>query len=132
MGHARSVEEGISTYIFGRGLERELFAGSQPSSTSDCIKTIHDFVRGFEPERCALWQWERAVLDGFKLLREFKRYRRGYIVADLERHTLEFREGTDKPGGFGWTGWAANRRVPSIANTRAKLLQPNKLYPRRN
>lgn len=63
---------------------------------------IQDFVRGFEPERCALWQWENAVLDGFRVFREFKQHRRGYVIADLEAHTLEFRAGNDTLGGFGW------------------------------
>lgn len=95
------IEEGISTFIFGRGLERKLFDGLTRLDF-DLLKVIQDFVRGFEPERCALWQWENAVIDGFKVFREFKRHRRGYVIADLEAHTLEFREGRDAPGGFGW------------------------------
>lgn len=97
------IEEGISTFIFGRGLERELFEGLTRLDF-DLLKVIQEFVRGFEPERCALWQWECAILDGFKLFREFKKHRHGYIVADLENHTLEFRPGGDSLGGFGWTG----------------------------
>jgi NTP pyrophosphatase (non-canonical NTP hydrolase) len=95
------IEEGISTFIFGRGLERKLFDGLTRLDF-DLLKMLQDFVRGFEPERCALWQWEKAVIDGFRIFRELKKHRRGYVIADLEAHTLDFREGFDTSGGFGW------------------------------
>lgn len=84
------IEEGIATFIFGRALERNLFEGLDRLDF-DLLKLAHGFVRGFEAERCAYWQWERAILDGFKLFRELKKYRRGYVRADLEAHTLKFR-----------------------------------------
>jgi len=37
-----------------------------------------------------LWQWERAILDGFKVFRALKKYRKGFIVTDIEEHTIEF------------------------------------------
>ena len=84
------IEEGISTFIFGRALERNLFEGLD-SLDFDLLKLVQEFARGFEVERCALWQWERAILDGFKVFRELKLHRRGYVTADLESHTIEFR-----------------------------------------
>jgi len=53
-------------------------------------------VRGFEVERCALWQWEKAILDGFRVFREVKKRRRGHVAADLDAHTIAFREGEDE------------------------------------
>ena len=84
------IEEGIATFIFGRALDRNLFEGLNHLDF-DLLKMVQGFVRGFESERCALWQWERAILDGYKVFRELKKHRRGFIVADLEAHTLEFR-----------------------------------------
>ena len=84
------IEEGIATFIFGRALERHFFEGLE-SLDFDLLKLVRGFVRGFESERCALWQWERAILDGFRIFRELKKYRKGCLVADLEAHTLEFR-----------------------------------------
>jgi NTP pyrophosphatase (non-canonical NTP hydrolase) len=83
------IEEGIATFVFGRALERGLFAGLTHLDYG-LLKLVQDFARGFEPERCALWQWERAILDGFSVFREFKRYRRGFIKANLVEHTLSF------------------------------------------
>jgi NTP pyrophosphatase (non-canonical NTP hydrolase) len=87
------IEEGIATFIFGRALERNLFEGLQ-SLDFDLLKLVQGFVRGFESERCALWQWERAILDGYRMFRELKKHRRGCLVADLDAHTLEFRPAT--------------------------------------
>ncbi len=91
------VEEGISTLVFGRALERGLFRGLE-SLDYDLLKLIQELVRGFEAERFSAWQWERAILDGFRIFREIVKpeNRRGWIVADLDKHTLEFQPGSDE------------------------------------
>ena len=92
------IEEGVATFIFGRALEQNLFEDLEHLDF-DLLKLVRGFVRGFEVERCALWQWERAILDGFKVYREFKKNRCGYVVADLVAHTIEFRAaGRDEDG----------------------------------
>jgi hypothetical protein len=88
------IEEGIATFIFGRALERGLFAGLEHLDY-DLLKLVSDFVRGFEAEACSLWQWERAILDGFEVFRALKEHRRGYVTADLDAHTLRFEPGAD-------------------------------------
>ena len=89
------TEEGIATFVFGRALERDLFADLEHLDY-DLLKLVSDLVRGFEPEGCMLWQWERAILDGFRVFRDLKRHRRGYVKADLDAHTLVFEPGLDK------------------------------------
>jgi hypothetical protein len=86
------IEEGVATFVFGRGLERDLMVGLDHVDY-DLLKAIQQFVSGYEVERCALWQWERAILDAFKVFRELKSVRRGYIVADLDNHTIQFTPG---------------------------------------
>ncbi|WP_437486760.1 nucleoside triphosphate pyrophosphohydrolase family protein [Sorangium sp. So ce1014] len=90
------IEEGIATFVFGRALERKLFEGLR-SLDYDLLKLVQDLVRGFEAERCAAWQWERAFLDGFKVFREIIRpeNRGGWVIADLDKHTLDFTPGQD-------------------------------------
>lgn len=85
------IEEGIATFIFGRAVERRLFEGLDHLDY-DLLKLVQGFVRGFEPERCAPWQWEQAILDGFRMFRALKQHRRGRIKADLEAHTLKFEQ----------------------------------------
>ncbi|MFO0591856.1 MAG: hypothetical protein U0441_30190 [Polyangiaceae bacterium] len=62
------VEEGISTFVFGRAIKRGLFEGLTHLDY-DLLKLVQDLAQGFEAERFAAWQWERAILDGFKVFR---------------------------------------------------------------
>jgi NTP pyrophosphatase (non-canonical NTP hydrolase) len=84
------IEEGVSSFVFSRALERSLFS-SLDHVDYDLLKAIQEMIRGYEVERCALWQWEKAILDGFKVFRELKVHRKGLVDADLEAHTLGFR-----------------------------------------
>ena len=96
---ARAIltEEGIATFVFGRALERKLFAGLK-NLDYDLLKLVQDLVRGFEAERFAAWQWERAILDGFEVFREMIRIenRGGWVVADLDTHAIKFEAGDDE------------------------------------
>lgn len=85
---AAIIEEGVATYIFGQALERHLFDGLERLDF-DLLKLAQGFVKGFEAERCAFWQWERAILDGFRVFRALKLARRAVVKADLDAHTLE-------------------------------------------
>jgi len=89
------IEEGIATFIFSRALERRLFEGLDHLDF-DLLKLVQVFVRGFEPERCAPWQWEQAILDGFRIFRELKQHRRGRVRADLIAHTMTFEPLTEE------------------------------------
>ncbi|MGY3326277.1 nucleoside triphosphate pyrophosphohydrolase family protein [Pseudomonas sp. TE3911] len=88
------IEEGVATFIFGRGLECDLFE-KVDHVDYDLLKSIQDFVRGYEVAWCALWQWEKAIMDGFSIFRELVDKRKGYVMADFENHTISFREGND-------------------------------------
>ena len=86
------IEEGVSTFVFGRGLQLNLYEGLDQVDYN-LLKSIRDFVRGYEVERCGLWQWEKAILSAFRVFRQLKQHRRGTIIADLINHTLDFRQG---------------------------------------
>lgn len=88
------IEEGVATFIFGRGLGCSLFEGIDRVDY-DLLKSIQDFVKGYEVDWCALWQWEKAILDGFSIFRQLVGKRKGYVIADFENHTISFREGSD-------------------------------------
>jgi NTP pyrophosphatase (non-canonical NTP hydrolase) len=84
------IEEGVATFVFGRGLARKLFRGIERVDF-DTLKAVAELIRGYEVERCALWQWEKAILQGFRIFRSLKKARSGIVTADLEAHTLDFR-----------------------------------------
>ncbi len=86
------IEEGISTWIFNRAQnDLKLFKGVNSVDYS-LLKIIHDFTVGYEVENCYLWQWEKSILEGFRVFRELKKHRGGTVIANLETHTLKYRK----------------------------------------
>lgn len=85
------IEEGISTLIFHRAHRLNYFE-SIKSLDYSLLKLIPEFVRGYEVEKCPLWQWEKAILDGFAVFRQLRKHRSGTVVADLNRRSLTFEE----------------------------------------
>lgn len=86
---ANIIEEGISTWIFNHGLRHGAFA-HVTSLDYGLLKAVHELVKGFEVERRPLWQWERAILEGFRVFRQLTEHRNGLVTIDLERRTIEF------------------------------------------
>jgi NTP pyrophosphatase (non-canonical NTP hydrolase) len=89
------IEEGIATWIFNHGLDHKHFRYTKALDYS-VLKVVRHFVSGYEVQDRPLWQWEAAILEGFKVFRKLKRNRRGWVVADLRRHTLSFSEKTPR------------------------------------
>jgi hypothetical protein len=84
------IEEGVSTFIFHHALRLNYFAAIEALDYS-LLKTVQDFVRGFEVDQCPLWQWEEAILEGFRVFRRLQIARRGIIVVDLRKRSITFR-----------------------------------------
>lgn len=85
------IEEGIATWIFNHGLDHHHFRYVKKLDYS-LLKAVRTFVAGYEVEQCPLWQWELAILEGFKVFRVLRRKRRGWIVADLRTHSISYSE----------------------------------------
>jgi NTP pyrophosphatase (non-canonical NTP hydrolase) len=87
---AQLVEESISTWIFAHALELDYF---RAIDTVDypLLKAIEAQVKGYEVERCPLWLWEKAILDGYRAFRCLREQRKGIIIADLRSRSIEFK-----------------------------------------
>ena len=48
----------------------------------DLLKIIRDFVLGFEVDAVPLWQWEAAILEGFRVFRLLRTNRGGSVELD--------------------------------------------------
>jgi len=83
------IEEGISTWIFNYGARHGYFKDFQ-SVDYTLLKAVREFVKGYEVEERPLWQWEYAILEGFRIFRELKTHRGGIVTADLNTHTITF------------------------------------------
>ena len=89
------VEEAVSAAVFSRAKEVDFYDGIT-GVDYDLLKTIQGFVKGFEVDRVPLWQWEEAILNGYRVFRELREHRGGVVTLDLvERRLLYETSGTD-------------------------------------
>lgn len=88
-GRASVIEEGLTAYIFSCAKDLEFFDG-QSSVSFDLLKTINNFVRGYEVERCPLWLWERAILQGYTVFRRIFANNGGMVIGDRAARTISY------------------------------------------
>lgn len=90
---AMIIEEGIATWIFNYAERNKdidystIKPGHLPYSL---LKQISSMVKGYEVDARPLWQWERAIIDGFAVFKQLKIHRKGLIKVDLNAHTIHF------------------------------------------
>jgi NTP pyrophosphatase (non-canonical NTP hydrolase) len=85
------LEEGVATWIFNHAKGRRLYAGVEEGRLSYAIlKQVRAMLDGLQVAETSLWQWERAILDGFKVFRQLLENRGGTVMADLAKHTLTY------------------------------------------
>lgn len=89
-GRAIVVEEGLTAWIFSRAKELDFFA-TKTSVSFDMLKTIRDFVKGYEVEACPLYLWERAIIDGYAVFRQVRDNQGGVIIGDRKARTIGYR-----------------------------------------
>lgn len=90
---AMIIEEGIATWIFDHAKKHEYYEKIQVGSLDySLLKQIQSMVRGYEVDQCKLWQWELAILEGFKMFRLLREHRGGTIKVDITNSNLTFIE----------------------------------------
>lgn len=83
------IEEGITTWIFKQAEPLDFFARLKPGELPlDMLKYIRQFVGGYEAERCPLWLWEDAILQGYAAFRFLREHRRGRVTLDFDARRL--------------------------------------------
>lgn len=87
---AMIIEEGVSTWIFNHARGRRFFEDLETLDYS-LLKAVRKQVLGFEVDRCPLWQWERAILEGFRVFRQIREHHGGFVTADLNNRQISFR-----------------------------------------
>ncbi len=89
-GRASVIEEGLSAWIFSRAKQLNYFEGHS-SISFDILKTVQQFVRGYEVEKCPLKLWENAILEGYKVFRQVLNNNGGIIIGDRKSRTIKYK-----------------------------------------
>ena len=89
---AAIIEEGIATWIFNHAKRRRLFADVEEGRLEYALlKQVRAMVDGYEVDRCPLWQWERAILEGFRVFRLLKDNKGGIATIDLNARAIDYK-----------------------------------------
>lgn len=87
------IEEGITSWIFGQAQQLRYFENVKRGGLPlDMLKHVRQFVAGYESERCPLWLWEEAILQGYTAFRFLQEHRRGRVLIDFANRRLRIKE----------------------------------------
>lgn len=87
------IEEGITSWIFGQAQQLRFFENVKRGGLPlDMLKHVRQFVAGYEAERCPLWLWEEAILQGYAAFRFLQEHRRGRVQIDFAHRRLRIKE----------------------------------------
>lgn len=93
---AMIIEEGIATWIFNHASRHRYFAGTATGKLDlSILKQVREMVKGYEVYDCPLWQWENAILEGFKVFRQIYEAGEGDVNVDMDTHSITFSPTTE-------------------------------------
>lgn len=88
---AMIIEEGIATWIFNHAYRHRYLTDTAPGKLDyGVLKQVREMVKGYEVYACPLWQWEKAILEGFKVFRELCDAGGGEVTVDMKAHSISF------------------------------------------
>ena len=92
---AAIVEEAVIKAIHSEGISRaEDGAGALFANGADIsfafLKRLDSFVSGLEVAGSKHWEWEDAIVEGFRIFEELRTHRRGTVSVDLTKRSISF------------------------------------------
>src|SRR6266508_1203852 len=83
------LDEAVSATVFSYAKHLNFFEGIDHVDY-DLLKSIRGFIDGYEVSRVPLWQWEIAILDGYRLFRLLRNNRGGRVILDLNKREIRY------------------------------------------
>jgi NTP pyrophosphatase (non-canonical NTP hydrolase) len=88
-GRAIVTEEAIVAYVYGHARDHRFFADVHAVDFS-ILKTIKGLTAGFEARKIRAREWERAILEGYRVWRQLRDHNGGVVVGDLLAGTIAY------------------------------------------
>lgn len=86
---ARVIEEGISAIVFEYARNHKFFENIVRID-SQLLRLVKEITSNLEVSICTQNQWERAILEGFRVWRLVLMQRKGVIFVDLVNQNIEY------------------------------------------
>ena len=67
------------------------FFEGQSGLSFDLLKTIGEFVRGYEVESCPLKLWEDAILQGYAVFRQIRANNGGVVIGSRTNRRISYK-----------------------------------------
>lgn len=88
-GRAIVIEEGVAAFVFDYARRHKFFEGVERVD-SEVLRTIKSMVSGLEVASRSARDWEKAILSGYRVWRQVRASRGGFVVCNLEARTIHF------------------------------------------
>ena len=88
-GRAIVVEEGLTAWVFSQAKQLDFFR-DRTSISFDILKSVQQFVRGYEVEECPLKLWEHAILQGYRIFADVLANNGGTIIGDRDKRKITY------------------------------------------
>ena len=89
-GRAAVLEEAVSALAFDYAKMHSFFEKVNRVDY-ELLSKIKSLTSHLEVSRCTVAQWEKAILDGFRVWRQFRHYGGGTLVGNLNERTFSFK-----------------------------------------
>lgn len=83
------LDEAVAAIVFSRAKQMHYFEGIKQIDY-DLLKTVQEYVQGYEVDTVPLWQWEAAILDGYAMFRMLRNNKGGTVTLDLVQRQLTY------------------------------------------
>ena len=89
-GRAIVTDEAIAAYVYGHARDHGWFEHVDAVDFS-VLKTIRGLTADLEVRACPARDWERAILEGYRVWRQVWRTGGGIVIGDLYTATVDYR-----------------------------------------
>lgn len=86
-GRANAIEEGLAAVVFDMARRHDFFEGVKYVDY-ELLKTLKSAAQHLEVRRCALVDWQNAILQGYAVWRPIAKARGGKFRVDLDARKL--------------------------------------------
>lgn len=88
-GRAKAIEEGISALVFGYAKDHDFLEGID-TLDYQLLRTVKNMTSHLEVSQCSYGEWEKAILEGYKVWRQIEKNRGGTVTIDLDTRSITY------------------------------------------
>jgi NTP pyrophosphatase (non-canonical NTP hydrolase) len=89
-GRAIATEEGLSAMIFAYARDYDFLEGKNSVST-ELLRMVKNMTSHLEVSVCTPGEWEKAIIEGFKVWRQIRKLKGGSLIVNLDERSIRLK-----------------------------------------